>query len=189
MNLYIYHVSVIKVAYSTSVGMMGISGQNLNTVVRLWLKDGIICCHKAPNVVTWIKNGSKTWHVWDDETQLGYLLNMCCLDSAFLVFLTRPPPLVSPVGRTKMPRAELRRASMLSLGNKKERLTDTVQMWLSMICDVFIYMTICNSVWSTWYITYHVDLHQYIRYHIHHIYVTICDFELDNWKMRLMDGG
>lgn len=35
MNLYIYHVSVIKLAYSTSVGMMGISGQNLNTVVRL----------------------------------------------------------------------------------------------------------------------------------------------------------
>lgn len=35
MNLYIYHVSVIKLAYSTSVGMMGLSGQNLNTVVRL----------------------------------------------------------------------------------------------------------------------------------------------------------
>lgn len=51
MNLYIYHVSVIKLAYSTSVGMMGLSGQNLNTVVRLCLKDGIICCHKAPNVV------------------------------------------------------------------------------------------------------------------------------------------
>lgn len=72
MNLYIYHVSVIKVAYSTSVGMMGISGQNLNTVVYLWLKDGIISRHKAPNVVNLIKNGSKTWHVWDDETQLGY---------------------------------------------------------------------------------------------------------------------
>lgn len=35
MNLYIYHVSVIKLAYSTSVGMMGLSGQNLNAVVRL----------------------------------------------------------------------------------------------------------------------------------------------------------
>lgn len=35
MNLYIYHASVIKLAYSTSVGMMGLSGQNLNTVVRL----------------------------------------------------------------------------------------------------------------------------------------------------------
>lgn len=35
MNLYIYHVSVIKLAYSTSVGMMGLSGQNLNTVVHL----------------------------------------------------------------------------------------------------------------------------------------------------------
>lgn len=35
MNLYIYHVSVIKLTYSTSVGMMGLSGQNLNTVVRL----------------------------------------------------------------------------------------------------------------------------------------------------------